>query len=66
MHLLHKVAHKKLATTMASLKMAGIQDYMNIIEKEATFIGKTQYPNKLALWKKVLYQNIITFLNQES
>ena len=39
---LHSVAHRKLATTMASLNTCGSQLSMKIIEKEATLMGNTQ------------------------
>jgi hypothetical protein len=38
----HKVAHRKLATTMASLKMGGSQLSMKTMEKEATLMGNKQ------------------------
>jgi hypothetical protein len=37
-----RVAQRKLATTMASLKMGGSQLSMKIMTKEATLMGKRQ------------------------
>jgi hypothetical protein len=60
MRQLQRVAQRKLATTIANLIIGGIQLSMNIIAKEATLIGKTQYPNRLALWKKLLNKQVFT------
>lgn len=52
--MLHREAQTKLNPTIASLKTPGIQSWTKTIRREAAFIGKRQYPSKLAAWKKLI------------
>ena len=54
-------AHKKLTPTKANFINAGMRLPKNAVTNAAKFIGKTQYPNKQALWKIDLYYIEITF-----